>query len=61
MAKTTKEEAVTQINDLQNVLWRYQNSGVDFDDIPEVLEALDDAVAFAKVLFFEYVNESPIK
>lgn len=57
MTKTTKEEAVSQINDLQNRLSIYQNQGVSFDDMPLVLESLEDAVTFAKVLFYEYVYE----
>lgn len=38
MKKTTQEEAVSQINDLQNRLSLYQNQGVSFDDMPLVLE-----------------------
>lgn len=57
MKKTTQEEAVSQINDLQNCLSLYQNQGVSFDDMPLVLEKLEDAIMFARVLFFEYVYE----
>lgn len=57
MKKTTQEEAVSQINDLQNRLSLYQNQGVSFDDMPLVLETLEDAIMFARVLFFEYVYE----
>ena len=57
MPKTTKEEAVTQINDLQESLWTYQQAGVDIDDVPEIMETLEDAITFAKVLFYEYLNE----
>lgn len=61
MKKTTQEEAVSQINDLQNHLRLYQNQGISFDDIPLVLETLEDAIAFTKVLFFEYVYEEADK
>lgn len=57
MPKTTKEEAVTQINDLQESLWTYQQAGVAIDDVPEIMETLEDAITFAKVLFYEYLNE----
>lgn len=57
MSKTTKEEAVSQINDLQNRLSIYQNQGVSFDDIPLVIQSLEDAIMFAKVLFYEYVYD----
>jgi hypothetical protein len=57
MTKTTKEEAVSQINDLQNRLSIYQNQGVSFDDMPLVIQSLEDAIMFAKVLFYEYVYE----
>lgn len=58
MKKTTQEEAVSQINDLQNRLSLYQNQGVSFDDMPLVFETLEDAIMFAKVLFYEYVLDN---
>lgn len=57
MPKTTKEESVTRINELQESLWTYQQVGVDIDDVPEIMETLEDAITFAKVLFYEYLNE----
>jgi len=57
MEKTTKKEAVTRINDLQERMWLYQNQGVSMDDIPLVMQTLEDAITFAKVLFYEYVKE----
>lgn len=56
--KTTEEEAVSQIIDLQKRLNIYKNQGVSFDDMPLVMEALEDAIVFAKVLFYEYVLDN---
>ena len=55
MEKMAQTEIVEEINSLNEKLSRFQQQGVDIDEIQELMDMLEESISLSQVLFFQYV------
>ena len=55
MEKMSQTEIVEEINSLNEKLSRFQQQGVDIDEIQELMDMLEESISLSQVLFFQYV------
>ncbi|SEU03289.1 hypothetical protein SAMN04487821_1605 [Enterococcus malodoratus] len=55
MKKMSQTEIVEEINSLNEKLSRFQQQGVDIDEIQELMDMLEESISLSQVLFFQYV------
>ena len=55
MKKMYQTEKVEEINSLNEKLIRFQQQGVDIDEIQELMDMLEESISLSQVLFFQYV------
>ncbi len=51
----SQTEIVEEINSLNEKLSRFQQQGVDIDEIQELMDMLEESISLSQVLFFQYV------
>ena len=57
MKRMSQTEIVEEINSLNEKLSRFQQQGVDIDEIQELMDMLEESISLSQVLFFQYVYE----
>lgn len=55
MKKMSQTEIVEEINSLNEKLSRFQQQGVDIDEIQELMDMLEESISLSQVLFFQHV------
>lgn len=55
MEKMSQTDIVEEINSLNEKLSRFQQQGVDIDEIQELVNMLEESISLSQVLFFQYV------
>lgn len=55
MKKMSQTEIVEEINSLNEKLSRFQQQGVDIDEIQELMDMPEESISLSQVLFFQYV------
>lgn len=55
MKRMSQTEIVEEINSLNEKLSRFQQQGVDIDEIQELMDMLEESISLSQVLFFQYV------